>query len=68
MSYWLFGSPGRGTSSARAGMIAGGAIGLLFGPAGVIVGGIIGAILGNQAEYESLEAEKEKRRVSKLNL
>ncbi len=46
---------------AFAGMVIGGAIGLLFGPVGVVIGGIIGAILGNQAEYEAIKAERERR-------
>lgn len=37
---------------ALGGMVAGGILGLPFGPAGVIIGGILGAIAGNQIEYE----------------
>jgi len=51
---------------ALTGMVIGGIIGLIFGPAGVIVGGIITAILGNQAEYESIRAEKERMRKKKI--
>lgn len=47
---------------AFAGMVAGGAIGLLFGPVGVIIGGVIGAILGDQAEHESIRVERERKR------
>ncbi|KPV63488.1 MAG: hypothetical protein AOA66_0854 [Candidatus Bathyarchaeota archaeon BA2] len=47
---------------AFAGMIAGGALGLLFGPVGVIVGGVLGAILGDRVEYESIRAERERMR------
>jgi uncharacterized protein YqgC (DUF456 family) len=43
-------------------MIAGGALGLLFGPVGVIIGGILGALIGDQIEYENVKAERERRR------
>lgn len=43
-------------------MIAGGTVGLLFGPIGVLAGGILGAIFGNQAEYESIKSERERKR------
>lgn len=38
---------------AFAGMIAGGALGLPFGPVGVVIGGLIGALLGNEVERKS---------------
>jgi uncharacterized protein YcfJ len=46
---------------AFGGMIAGGALGLPFGPIGVLVGGVIGALIGNQLEYETLEEEMRKK-------
>jgi hypothetical protein len=51
------------TSGAGAftGMIIGGALGLIGGPAGVIIGGIIGGIIGNIVEYEQ-EKERLKRK------
>ena len=45
---------------ALAGMIFGGAIGLLGGFVGVLVCGIIGALIGNHIEYER-ERERKKR-------
>ncbi len=49
-------------AGAFAGMVAGGAIGLLFGPVGVVlVCGILGALLGNWAEYEKVKAERRGR-------
>lgn len=51
---------------AFAGMIAGGALGLLFGPVGVIIGGVIGAILGDQAERESVRVERERKKKANL--
>jgi len=53
---------------AFLGMAVGGLIGLIGGPIGVIIGGLIGALVGNQLEYESIKAEREKRKISKLNL
>ena len=47
---------------AFAGMVVGGLIGLLFGPAGVVIGGVIGAILGDQAERESIRLERERKK------
>jgi uncharacterized protein YqgC (DUF456 family) len=45
LRYYNFGA------GAFAGMIAGGTIGLFFGPVGTIIGGLIGAIVGNQLEF-----------------
>jgi len=45
------------------GMAVGGLIGLIGGPIGVIIGGLIGALVGNQLEYESIKAEREKKKV-----
>jgi len=50
---------------AFAGILAGGAIGLFFGPAGVIIGGLLGAAIGNQLEYNG-ELERRKREKEKL--
>jgi len=47
---------------ALVGMTIGGLIGLLGGPVGVVIVGLIGAAIGNQAEYESIKAEKEKKK------
>lgn len=52
-------------AGAFAGMVAGGTIGLLFGPVGVIVGGVLGALIGDKLEYESLRAEKKRKRAGK---
>jgi len=49
-------------AGAFAGMVAGGAIGLMFGSAGVIIGGILGAIIGDLLEYEQEEKRKKHRR------
>jgi len=49
---------------ALGGMVAGGIIGLLFGPGGVIIGGILGALAGNQIEYE----DKRRRRLQPKTL
>ncbi len=59
-------------AGALAGMIGGGAIGLIGGPIGVLVGGIIGALIGYQLEYEQererRKAERERKKNNKLNL
>ena len=52
-------------AGSLAGMVIGGIIGLAFGAVGVIIGGILGALIGNQAEYESLRAERERKRKEK---
>jgi hypothetical protein len=49
-------------AGALGGMVVGGALGLPFGPAGVVIGGILGALLGNQVEYESKRAERERKK------
>ena len=53
-------------AGAFAGMIAGGALGLPFGPPGVLIGGIVGALFGNRIESESLEEKAKKRARRKL--
>lgn len=49
-------------AGALAGMVLLGTVGLIFGPAGVIAGGILGALIGNQIEYESIRAEKKRKK------
>jgi len=52
------------TSGAGAfgGMVIGGLLGLVLGPAGVVIGGLIGAAIGDQIERENVKAEKEKKK------
>ncbi|MDI6886511.1 MAG: hypothetical protein QMD22_09295 [archaeon] len=49
-------------AGALGGMVVGGALGLPFGPAGLVIGGVLGALLGNQVEYESKKAERERKK------
>ncbi|KPV65551.1 MAG: hypothetical protein AOA65_0059 [Candidatus Bathyarchaeota archaeon BA1] len=53
-------------AGAFGGMVIGGLLGLILGPAGVIVGGMIGAAIGDQMEREKVKEEirgrKERRK------
>lgn len=41
-------APDRETEATFNGMVAGGALGAVFGPGGVVLGGLLGAAVGNE--------------------
>lgn len=41
-------APDRETEATFNGMVAGGALGAVFGPGGVVIGGLLGAAVGNE--------------------
>lgn len=49
-------------AGAFGGMVIGGLLGLIFGPAGVIAGGMIGAVIGDQMEREKVKEEMRGRK------
>lgn len=61
-------SPGRVEPTgggAFGGMIAGSAVGSIFGPPGLMLGALVGGLLGNEIEYQNLKRnEREKLRTA----